>query len=216
MSFELLCMGLIALTFGLVVAFGGYKLLWVLLPIWGFFVGFALGAQTIQAIFNEALLATVTSWVVGFVVGAIFAVLSYLFYFVAVALLAGAFGYAVGVGLLTWIGLDFGFVVWLIGIIVGVIVAVAVLRFNIQKYAVIVITAFGGTGIIIFTLLALFGDLSPAELLIAPVARAIDDSWLWFLFFVVVAAAGIFVQLQANKGYEVEEYNRWAEQPVAN
>jgi hypothetical protein len=197
MSFELLCMGLIALGFGLAVAFGGYKLLWVLLPIWGFFVGFALGAQTIQAIFGEALLISVTSWVVGFVVGAIFAVLSYLFYF-------GAFGYAVAVGLLTAIGLDFGILVWLIGIVAGVIVAVAVLRFNIQKYAVIVITAFGGTGIIVFTLLALFGGLDPA------VASAINDSWLWFLFYVVVVAAGIFIQLQANQGYEVEEYNRWA------
>lgn len=210
MTFELLCMGLIALGFGLLVAFGGYKLLWVILPIWGFFAGFALGAQTIQAIFSDAFLATITSWVVGFVIGGIFAVLSYLFYFIAVALLAGGFGYGLAVGILTWIGMDFGFIVWLIGIVVGVIVAVAVLRFNIQKYAVIVITAFGGTGVIVLTLLALFGNLSPAEMALAPVLVAINDSVLWFLFFVAVVAAGIFVQLQANRGYEVEEYNRWA------
>ena len=210
MTFELLCMGLIALAFGLTVAFGGYKLLWVILPIWGFFVGFALGAQTVQAIFSDAFLATITSWVVGFVVGGIFAVLSYLFYFIAVALLAGGFGYGLTVGILTWIGMDFGFLVWLIAIVVAVIVAVAVLRFNIQKYAVIVITAFGGTGVIILTLLALFGNLTPAEMALAPVLVAINDSWLWLLFFVAVVAAGIFVQLQANRGYEVEEYNRWA------
>ena len=71
MSFQLLCMGLIALTFGLVVIFGGYRLFLVLLPIWGFFVGFLLGAQAIQALLGEALLITVTSWIVGFVVGAI-------------------------------------------------------------------------------------------------------------------------------------------------
>ena len=210
MSFELLCMALIALGFGLVVVFGGYKLMWVLLPIWGFFVGFALGAQTIQAIFSEAFLATVTSWVVGFFVGAIFAVLSYLFYFIAVAILSGAFGYALAVGLLAAIGLDFGLIVWLIGIVVGVIVAGAVIVLNIQKYAVIAITALGGTGVIIFTLLATFGNLSWLELMLNPVLRALDDSWLWFLFFIVVAAAGIFVQLQTNKEYEIEEYNRWA------
>jgi hypothetical protein len=155
-------------------------------------------------------LATITSWVVGFVVGAIFAVLSYLFYFIAVALLSGAFGYALAVGILTAIGLDFGFIVWLIGIVVAVIMAIAVLRFNVQKYAVIVITAIGGTGVIIFTLLALFGNLTPVEMALAPVLVAINDSWLWLLFFVAVVAAGIFVQLQANRGYEVEEYNRWA------
>jgi hypothetical protein len=210
MTFELLCMALIALGFGLVVAFGGYKLLWIILPIWGFFAGFALGSQTIQLIFNEAFLATITGWVVGFVVGAIFAILSYLFYFIAVALLSGAFGYGLTVGILTWIGLDFGFIVWLIAIVVAVIMAVAVLRFNVQKYAVIVITAIGGTGVIIFTLLALFGNLTPVEMALAPVLVAINDSWLWLLFFVAVVAAGIFVQLQANRGYEVEEYNRWA------
>lgn len=210
MTFELLCMGLIALGFGLLVAFSGYKLLWIILPIWGFFAGFALGAQTIQAIFSDVFLATVTGWVVGFVVGAIFAVLSYLFYFIAVALLSGAFGYALAVGILTAIGLDLNFIVWLIGIVVGIIVAVAVLRFNVQKYAVIVITSIGGTSVIILTLLALFGNLSPAEMALAPVLVAINNSWLWLLFFVAMVAAGIFVQLNANRGYEVEEYNRWA------
>jgi len=210
MSLELLCMAVIGLGFGFVVAFWGYKLLWVILPIWGFFAGFALGAQTIQIILNEGLLASVTGLVVGFIVGAIFAVLSYLFYFLAVAILSGTFGYGLAVGILTWIGLDLNFLVWIIGIVVGVAVAVVVLRFNIQKYAVIFISAFAGTAVTIFVMLAAFGGLSPVELMANPVLRAIDDSWLWFLYFVLVAAAGIYFQLQTNKDYEMEEYTRWA------
>ena len=73
------CAGLIGILFGLAVCFVGYRLFLVLLPIWGFVFGLVLGAQTIQALFGEAFLATVTSWVVGFIVGGIFAVLSYLF-----------------------------------------------------------------------------------------------------------------------------------------
>ena len=210
MVFELLCMGVIALGFGLAVAFAGYKLMWVILPIWGFFAGFAIGAQAIQVIFNETFLATITSWVVGFVVAALFALLSYLFYMVAVALLSGGFGYGLAVGILTWIGLDFGPLVWILGIAAGVIVAFAVLNFNIQKYAVIIITAFGGTGVIVYSMLVAFGDLSLLEMLTAPVLLALNDSWFWFLFFIVVAAAGIYFQLQTNRGYDVEEYNRWA------
>ena len=209
MSFELLCMAVIGLGFGFVVAFWGYKLLWVVLPIWGFFAGFALGAQTIQIILNEGFLGTITGWVVGFIVGAIFAGLSYLVYMLAVALLSGTFGYGLAVGILTWIGLDLEFLVWIIGVVVGIAVAVLVLRFNIQKYAVIAITALSGTAVTIFVLLAAFGNLTPVELMVAPVTRAIDDSWLWFLYFVVVAAAGIYFQLQTNKAYEIEEYNRW-------
>jgi hypothetical protein len=64
--------------------------------------------------------------------------------------------------------------------------------------------------VIIFTLLVTFGDLSWLELMLNPVRRALDDSFLWLLFFLVVAGAGIVVQLQSNRGYEIEEYNRWA------
>jgi hypothetical protein len=79
--------------------------------------------------------------VVGFAVAAVFAVLFHLFYFVAVALLSGAVGCALAVGLLGAIGLNFTWLVWLIGIVAAVAVAVIVLRFNIQKYAVVAITA---------------------------------------------------------------------------
>ena len=210
MTFALLCMGLVALLFGLVVAFFGYRLFLVLLPIWGFFFGFFLGAQTLQVLFGVGFLATITSWLVGFMVGAIFAILSYLFYIIAVAIISGSFGYGVTVGLLEAIGLDFGFVLWLIGIIIGVIVALVGLRFNIQKYAIIVITAVGGTGAIIYTLLALFGDLTAAEMLLRPVSAAIQNSFWWFLFFIAFVVAGIVVQIRANRSYEIESYNRMA------
>ncbi len=210
MGFELFCMSMIALLIGLAVTFGGYRFFLILLPIWGFFFGFGLGAETLQIIFGVGFLATVTSWVVGFLVGAAFAVLSYLFYIVAVALLAGSFGYGLAVALLTAIGLNFGFIVWLIGIVAGIIVAIVVLIFNIQKYAIIVITAVGGTGAIIFTLLAMFGNLTPAELLLNPVLTAISNSFWWLLFFLVLAIAGIVVQLAANRSYELESYNRFS------
>jgi len=210
MGFELFCMSMIALLIGLVVTFGGYRFFLILLPIWAFFFGFGLGAETLQVIFGVGLLATVTSWVVGFIVGAIFAVLSYLFYIVAVALLAGSFGYGLAVALLTAIGLNFGFIVWVLGIVAGIIVAVVVLIFNIQKYAIIVITALGGTGAIIFTLLAMFGNLTPAQMMLNPVMTAISNSFWWLLFYLVLAIAGIVVQIGANRSYELESYNRFS------
>ena len=208
MTFELLCMSLIGLLFGLAVAYGGYRLFLILLPIWGFFFGFGLGVQTLQAIFGVGFLSTISSWVVGLIVGLIFAVLSYLFYIVAVALLSGSFGYSVAVGILTAIGLNFGLIVWLIGIVAGIALAVIVLALNIQKYAIIVITAVAGTGVIIFTILASVGGLTPAELARSPVLTAIQDSFWWLVFFIVVAGAGIVFQLRANRAYEIEAYDR--------
>lgn len=100
MLFELFCVVVIAFLFGLVVAFGGYRLFLILLPIWGFFFGLFLGANAVQALLGLSLFASVTSWVVGFVVGAQFAVLSYLFYAVAVAVIAGSLGYGLGVAVI--------------------------------------------------------------------------------------------------------------------
>ena len=210
MDFALLCMAMIALIFGLVVVFGGYRLFLVLLPIWGFFAGFLVGTQTIQFIFGDAFLGTVTGWVVGFFVGLLFAVLSYLFYIVAVGVVSFSAGYAAGVALLQWIFNfeDSGFLVWIIGVVVGIAVAILVLRFNLQKYAIIVITAFGGTSAIVYTILATFYSVDVLSLIENPVALAVDNSWWWFLFFVVVAGTGVYFQLVANRSFEVDTYNR--------
>ena len=215
MTFALLCVALIALLFGLAVVFGGYRLFLILLPIWGFFFGFFLGAQSIQALFGDAFLATVTSWVVGFFAGALFAVLSYLFYLFAVAILSGSFGYGLTVGILTWIGLDFGLLVWVIGIVVGIILAIVVIAFNIQKYAIIFITAIGGTSVIIYTLLVAFGNLDFKDLLFGPVRTAVQDSWLWLVFFLVLAIAGIYVQWRDTRSFEAETYNRLSDEVEA-
>jgi hypothetical protein len=211
MTFELLCMGLIGLLFGLAVTFGGYRLFLILLPIWGFFFGFFLGAETVQVIFGIGFLATVTSWVAGFIVGAVFAILSYLFYIFAVAILSFSAGYGLTVGILDAIGLNLGFLVWIIAVIIGVVVAVAVIAFNIQKYAIIVITALGGTAAIIYTLLGLFGGFALVELLLGPVRLAVRNSFWWLLFFLVVAGAGIVFQIRANRSFEIDTYNRLAD-----
>jgi hypothetical protein len=209
--FALMIGGMIALLFGMVLLFGGYRFLWVLLPILGFFFGFGLGAQTVQALFGGGFLATITSWVVGFCVAVIFAMLSYLFYFMAVALIGGALGYVVGVGLLEAIGLDFGFLVWIIGIVLGIAVAGAVLAFNIQKYVVIIGTAIIGAGIIVGTFLFMFGGLPSAQVAANPVRVAMQNSAFWSIVFILLALLGGIAQYESTRYVEVETYNRFAE-----
>ncbi len=206
MGFELFCATMIALLMGLVICFGGYRLFLVLLPIWGFFFGFALGAQTIQALFGIQFLATVTSWVVGFVVGATFALLSYLFYVVGVAVLAGSLGYALGAGFMHLIGLDFGLLVWLVGIALGVVVVGVTIYFNIQKYVVIATTAIGGAGFIVGTLMFGMIGMTLAKFFENPIRLALQDSPLWTIFFLVLAVAGIVVQIMTTRAWEMEPY----------
>lgn len=203
MGFELFCATVTALLVGTVIAFGGYRWFLFLLPIWGFFFGLGLGAETLQAIFGEAFLATVTSWVVGFIVGAIFAVLSYSFYAVGVAIAASSLGYALGVGFMNLIGIEFGVLAWLVGIALGVVALLVTFRFNLQRYAVIAVTAIGGTSVIVGTLMFGFAGLTLVRLVDNPVRFMLDQSWLWALFFLALAVAGIAVQLLTTRDFRV-------------
>jgi hypothetical protein len=204
----LACAGLIGILFGLVLAFAGYRFFLILLPIFGFFFGLAFGAQAIQALFGQAFLATVTSWVVGFIVGLVFAVLSYLFYMVAVALIAGALGYAVTVGLVMAIGLPMGWLLWLIGVAVGVILAIVTLRFNIQKWVIIIATSILGAAAIVETMVLLFNPA--AQALANPVQVALKTSPFMVIVFLLVAVLGIIGQVRANRNFTLDSYNRWS------
>ncbi|MFN2203491.1 MAG: hypothetical protein ACK2UO_20005 [Caldilineaceae bacterium] len=205
MGFEMLCATIIALAFGTLVCFAGYRLFLVLLPIWGFFVGFALGAQTIQAILGDAFLGTVTSWVVGFVVAVIFAVLSYLFYIFAVIMIAAGLGYGLGVGLMTTF-MNMGIIPWLVGIVVAIILVVVTLMFNLQKYVIIAATALAGALLAIGTLMLGAQGLATVELTDAPIKAMLNAGPIWAILFLVMAIGGIVVQIASTRTYYLETY----------
>ncbi|NJD60194.1 MAG: hypothetical protein C3F13_00270 [Anaerolineales bacterium] len=207
-AFNILCAGLIGMVLGVLITFAGYRLFLVLLPLWGFFFGLSLGANTVQWVFNGGgLFVDVTSLVVGFVVGAIFAVLSYLFYVVAVAIIAGSLGYFVAVYGLMGLGMNANFLLWLIGIIAGVVLIFLTLRFSLAKWVIIITTSLLGAAVSFGTIIQ---TLNPAaNLLENPVKLYLSQSWFLLVLFALMAAAGIVVQYVHNKSWTVEEYNRW-------
>ena len=204
MTFQIFCATLIALVFGVAVAFRGYRFFLVLLPILGFVIGFTLGAQTLQAIFDVGFLTTVTSWVVGFLVGLLFGVLSYLFYFVGVALLSFGLGYAISAGFMGLIGFDLGLVSWLVGMVAGVAIAGVVIFLNVQKWVIVAITSFFGSAAIIGSLMLVLGKISIEDLGTNAVGKAIEDSFLWLLFYMVLAVLGIASQIGIDQTVELE------------
>jgi len=206
MGFELLCMAVIALFVGVAICFGGYRWFILLLPIFGFVFGFGLGLDTMQSLFGTGMFATVTGWVVGFIVALIFAVLSYLFYFIGVALLGGALGYAIGVGFMGLIGIDPGFLSWVVGMILGIIFAVATIALNLQKWVIVAATSFGGAGVIIGTFLMVFGVIPPTAFGSGAVKAAIADSWFWLLGFLALWILGLAAQVFTGRSYQIEPY----------
>ena len=215
MAFGLFCSTIIGLMFAALLIFGGYRLFLFLLPIWGFFAGFAIGAHAIASLFGGGLFATVTSWVVGFVVALVFALASYFFYAAAVAVAAGTLGYMLGVGIMDLFGLSgLSFITFIIAIVLAAAAVVVTFRFNLQKYVIIALTAIGGAALAVGTMVlgAPFADTGITILRLAehPVRLLWQTSPLMAILFVVLAIAGIATQIRANRRFEVDTYNRLA------
>ena len=206
MGFEMFCATLIALLLGAVVLLGGYRIFLILLPIWGFFFGFVLGAHTVTLLFGHEFFATVTGWVVGFFVGLLFGFLAYLFYAIAVAIVAGSLGYAIGAGLVALILPDASFLIWLAGIALAVVVIYVTFKWNLQKYAIIAATSVGGALIIVGTFMFGLAGLQVVELGGGAVQRAFQDSPWWFIFGLFLVVLGIVVQLRTTVLHEIEPY----------
>jgi hypothetical protein len=201
--------GMILLFLGSLVAFAGYRLFLVLLPIYGFFLGLSIGAHSVQALFGDGFLSTTTSWVVGFFAGLVFAVLSYLFWVLAVAIVAASLGYSLVAGFFGLFGADLDVLVWVIGVAVGIAFAIGAIVFNLQKPVVIVSTALLGAWAVVGTFLFLLTNASAERIAEEGPKLVLDDHPLWFIIFAVVAVFGMVFQFRVNRGYEIAAYNRW-------
>ena len=183
MGFETLCVSILALLLGLAALFAGYRFFLLLLPIWGFFAGFFLAVSAVTILFGDGFLATVLAWVVGFIVGLIFSLLSYLFYIAGVAILAGSVGYALGAGLMYAIFDDPAVLAFVVGLVAAILVALATLLLNLQKWVIIAITAVGGASGLFLSAMLLFNVVELSDLGSNPVQAVLNDSWFWFLIW---------------------------------
>src|SRR5688500_562382 len=107
--------GLLAIFVGAVFCFRGYLAMRIVIPIWGFFAGFVLGAGAVSAFDDTEFLNTVLGWVLGLAIGLLFALIAYLYYEVAVVLAFSSIGFAFGSSLMTALNIDWNWLVVLAG-----------------------------------------------------------------------------------------------------
>jgi hypothetical protein len=201
MFVQTVAVSLLALLLGLVLCFAGFRYFVLMLPLWAFFAGFLATAQAIQELFGSGFLATTSSWVFGFVVGVVCAVVAYLYYYAAVVVLAGSAGYELGVGILSGLGVSAGFLLFLAGVIVAAAVVAAVIFLKLPKVLIVALTAEVGASLILTGILLALGQLTLTTLTWGVVGDFIRSSWLWFLVFIVLMLAGIGAQLRLPEAY---------------
>ena len=205
MSVEGILVGGLALLIGLAFAFVGYRFFLILLPIWGFFAGFAIGANAVASLFGEGFLATVTGWGIGFVLALICAVLAYLFWYAAVVILAGSVGYALGGSVLSAIGIDPGFLTFIAGVALGAVFLIGALVLNVPKYVIVVLTGIGGAAGMVLGASLIVGRVPVAALGDAGLLGApIHDSLFWAAAWAVLAIAGMVVQLRTFPEFQID------------
>jgi len=203
MSLEGIVIGTLGVLLGAAFCFAGFRFFLILLPIWGLFTGFMVGAGATATLLGEGFLASTVAIVVGIVFAIIFALLSYLYWWGAVAVIAGALGYWVAHWLLVVIGFSAdGFVTVLISLAAGVAVAFVALVVNAPKYVAIILTAFAGAAWLAAGIALFLGVIKTDELANGSIAAVYTEGWLWIAIWGVAAAAGIIAQLATTSRME--------------
>lgn len=157
--------GILAVIIGGVFAFQGGNIMRLIFPIAGFFVGFSAGAAMISGITGDGYLATALGWAVGFCVALLFALLAYFFYAFAVVLAFAGLGFSATAAILSFLHLDWSWLVIILGSIAGIVFGLFALSTNMPMVLLITATSFFGLAMMLYGLLlvfnvAKFGDFS--------------------------------------------------------
>ncbi len=211
----LLCMadillGLLAIIAGGAMIFAGQFVLRFVIPIWGFFAGFAFGAGLVADFADERFLGTVLGWVLGLVFAVVFAVFAYLYYYVAIVLAMGAFGFAIGSGLIVALGVDWNWVAVLVGTAVGVIVGLVSIFVNMPVIVLIVFSSFAGAVGVVGGVMLLVGSLNSADFTRGDFTNTVDNGWAWSLLLLVLAFVGIFSQALQRAVMRTTIHETWS------
>jgi Domain of unknown function (DUF4203) len=175
---------------GLLSCFAGYRIFRIVLGIYGFILGALLASS---AMGTDQTLWMIVAAVVGGLIGALILIAAY---FVGVALIGAGIGALVANVVAASLGREPHIFVLILLAVVGALAALAL-----QRYVIIVSTAFGGAWTAIVGALALKGDR------VASQAAAHNDVWLAYplnpapgqrwviLVWLALGAAGLIAQL---------------------
>jgi hypothetical protein len=187
-------LGLLAIIAGGSMLVAGQFVLRLVIPIWGFFAGFAFGAGIVAEFADEHFLGTVLGWVLGLVFAVIFAIFAYLYYYVAIVIAMGAAGFAIGSGIVVAIGIDWNWVAVLVGLAVGILVGLVSVFTNVPMIMLVFIGSIAGAVGVTGGLMLLVGSLNTDDFNRGDFTDTVSNSFGWSLLLLVLAIAGIVTQ----------------------
>ena len=207
---ETVLIGLLAIVVGLALCFYGYAALRLVIAIWGAFAGFLLGAGVIAQVTGDGFLANGLAWLVGLGVALLFGLIAYLYYAVSVVLGMGAIGFALGTTLMAALGVSWSWLIVLVGVAVGVVLAFLAIAGDLPMLILAVLGAFAGSSVAITGALLLFGVLERDDLATPETTQTVALGWWWTVAYLVLAVVGLVVQLRSVEARRGTLRDAWA------
>lgn len=196
---EIVAIGLVAA--GLVVSLFGIKLFKMLLPLIGLISGTVAGFTGFQGVFGKGAVSTTIAVFVALIVGVLLALLSFVFFELAITILAGI----LGASLFSYLGISLGlgkegFLVFMLSVTGFIFGLIAVGAGPITPGFVITLSAMAGTAFMLAGIFLVVGSVSLDQLqndgVIQSVLNVVDQSFLWL--FVWLAGTLIARQMQIS------------------
>ena len=187
-----LIVGLIALLTGAVFCFRGYLAMRIVIPLWGAFAGFMLGAGIVAG--DAGFLATALGWIVGLVVAVVFGLIAYLYYEVSVIIGMLAIGFVLGTSVMVAFGVTWSWVIVLSGIVLAIALAFVGIVGDLPMVLLTILTALAGASTMVIGLMLLFNVVDVGEFNSGLTTEVLDDDWWWYVIFGVLVGAGMIMQ----------------------
>ncbi|HSL58518.1 MAG TPA: DUF4203 domain-containing protein, partial [Acidimicrobiales bacterium] len=200
----------LALAVGALFALRGYLTMRLVIPVWGAFTGFVVGAAAIGAVTGDGLLGGLASWLGGVAVAALFGVLVYTYYEVSVLIGMGAIGFALGSSLMVALDVSWAWAIVLGGLVAGTLLAFVAIVADVPMVLLTVLTAMAGATASVTGVMLLVGALDASDLESVSVADRIQEAPGWWLLYVAIALVGVVAQLRTLDSLQGGLRGRWA------
>lgn len=174
---------------GAAIALLGERIFRVALPLIGLIAGVMVGYSGVQAVFGIGVVSLPLAIITGVLVGVLLAILSYLYFNIAVAVLAMVLTCYAMVYLGIALGLsDNGFMLFLMGFagaVLGLAVAVST---PLSLSLVLFVTSFYGVALVMAGILLAAGNITLDQLqdhgILRAVTSTVGDQFIWWLVWI--------------------------------
>ena len=187
-----IAVGIIALLTGAVFCFRGYLAMRLVIPMWGAFAGFLLGAGIVSG--DAGFLGNALGWFVGLGLAIVFGVIAYLYYEVSVIIGMMGIGFVLGTSSMVAFGVTWSWLIVLSGVVLAVVLAFVAIVGDLPMVLLTILTALAGASTMVAGLMLLFGAVDLEEFDIGVTTEDVADNWWWFVVYGGLVVGGIIAQ----------------------